>query len=366
MLVFNDPVLSRRRQSPADFVILGQPMLLGYTEVLYLGQRIAGTEKRRALPSFAGVLNLAEPSSYAWPTLAEQTIGRNFQVQVTAEGRHVFDWNVIQPPLLNFMFVHNDQSAGGWLSDQRRSTVQAALALRGCNAANHEAMAEALQQMTPGFCRVLIQPLPGWQRFDDQVKNHEMQHVADHKALAECIFGPLDAWQIAAKNKRVLFRGPERGTLKNKVNLANYATTANRIVRYWVQCCDDSGEMFHASRDGAPPILRFVRIFHHDGDYVVHFTVEAQTLIGDRDMDSGAHQNFFNLKPIGGSSPINGNDPHLAANNARPNRRIDLFDVHNLANDSVVEISELNPEESDSEEESVFGAAFQKVHDSEY
>ena len=49
---------------------------------------------------------------------------------------------------------------------------------------------------------IYVEPKPNWDQFCLHVRNHEYQHVADHKWLAQQIIGPLDAWQTYTRTER--------------------------------------------------------------------------------------------------------------------------------------------------------------------
>jgi hypothetical protein len=168
-----------------------------------------------------------------------------------------------------------------------------------------------------------------------------MQHARDHRALAKALFVPLDRWLKMAKDKAIRFVGDNEGYIKGQVgNAGNYTTGGLRLVRYWIKCCEETGDLFHATQLGGAPSLQYVGT-SYGGGYVtatVMLHVSAARLM--RAMPDGPHGTFFNLRPL--DHEIDGNEEKLRADGgAEPgdNDRVIISDnMPNLGHGAAVQV----------------------------
>lgn len=333
MLDFAQPILVRRAVNPAEMVASGESMLLGYTTAAYEGSNVIAS----APPSVHSLIGgAAEPRDFVKSTLAvvENQDG-TFTGSVTDEGAHHFTWTIELPPL-------TQPDLGGvaaWTSSYKpaKALMKQIYSPRYVIGNTLRPQWQILNPRTVD-ARIVIRPQPAAASFDDHIRFHELQHVMDHRALATAIFGPLDTWLTTAKTKAILFHSESRFTIGAHVRMAGgYATGDLRILRYWIQACGQSGDLFHATANGAAPVLRWASTSYTNSGTKADVILELSASHLMAAPPVGAHAHFTKLRPL--NHPIDGNEQAIGTSaNAQPARVIQTDNLGARANGYQVEL----------------------------
>jgi hypothetical protein len=124
---------------------------------------------------------------------------------------------------------------------------------------------------------------PDGQSFMSHIEFHEYQHIADHRWLAQQIIGRWDSFLSdlhqggnAGTRKMVVSTRPQ-GTL-GLANGFTYSIGVPRIMMYWARVAAYSGDLYHDTDQGAPPVLRVEQVA---GDDVI-VVLRAKQMLTER------------------------------------------------------------------------------------
>ncbi|WP_126286443.1 hypothetical protein [Burkholderia stagnalis] len=333
-LIFHDPVVVNTNSSPADQFVesAGAGFDLGYTEPSYMGtvalQRRTrfGAAPPRTIPLHDVAIT---PSSGP---------GGGYRASVGAVHDHDFSWRIELPPKPGDQYIVNSNVRLGWKS--KAYPIDRVLTLcREFKRQFPDRFAAALPdatQYTSGI--VYLLPAPSVKSLFDHIENHEYQHAADHRWLAEQIFGPIDRWAQVARQKNLVFESDSRTELLAAVQFpGNYASSGIRVYEYWQKCIAASGDLYHHTAAGAAPNVTLIRYHGSNNDpriLVVAFEISAAQPIGDTSLHSPPHHAFA---LSGAGRALDGNEPPLQYG-AVVDRTIHTPDVVSAADHAVFAI----------------------------
>ncbi|MXN78049.1 hypothetical protein GR157_25290 [Burkholderia sp. 4701] len=307
-LIFHDPVVVNTDSSPADQFVerAGAGFDLGYTEPSYMGTVALQRRTRFGAPP--------PPTIPLHDVAVTPSGGPNggFRASVGAVHNHDFSWRIELPPKPGDQYIVNSNARAGWKSKaypiDRVVTLCREFKRRFPDRFN-DALPDATQY---GSGIVYLLPAPSVKSFFEHIENHEYQHVADHRWLAEQIFGPIDRWAQVARQKDLVFESGSRADLLTTVRSAgNYASSGIRIYEYWQKCIAASGDLYHHTAAGAAPNVTLMRYHGSNNDpriLVVVFEISAAQPIGDTGLYSPPHHAFA---LSGAGRELNGNEPPL-------------------------------------------------------
>jgi hypothetical protein len=314
-------------------VATGQSMLLGYTDAFYNGASVVRSER----PVHAAVGHADAPHNYSQAAfnVAGPAGNGDYTVTVTNEGVHDFTWTIELPPWPPVLGL----GIRGWLSGLK-SPRQILNSLHSARYTIDNTLRPDYQLIAPktAEARILIVPQPNAETFDNHIAAHETQHVRDHRALADAIFGPIDTWLYTVRTKQLQYVGSEVAGIKSHLNLAGkYSLSQHRILRYWITCCGQSGDLYHATRLGTAPKLRWIGTTYNDAKtratVLLHLAAE-QLMPG---FPAGPHGTFFNLHPL--NRELDGQEDALRADGGAAAARVIKADnVPTLANGAAVNL----------------------------
>jgi len=338
-LVFREPVIRYTAVNPADQFASGTGpgdggFELGYTEPSYNGQPALS----RRCPYGTDV-----PSNVVWHKV---DVSRNhegrFDARVVAVPNHLFSWYVDLPPRPTEGFVVDRSLWRGWVSKKYPINTVMVAYRRFRERYPRDCAAEVPVgvRMVHGVVYFLCRPSVA--AFMSHIENHEYQHVADHRWLAEKIFGPVDSWAQEAQRKRLVFESGDAVALVKWVRLPSaYAVSDNRVYQYWQKAIGQSGDLYHLTAVGASPVLRLIRVQPSSNDPLTMnfvFEISPPGRIGDVGLYSPPHR-VFALVPVGKS--LSGNEPKLSYSNDRQeDRTVHRPDVFNAAANSTIPLGD--------------------------
>lgn len=123
---------------------------------------------------------------------------------------------------------------------------------------------------------VQLKPEPDPETFMNHIKNHEYQHAADHKWLAERIIGWWDAWLTELMQRQITVVA--RNGVEGLGSGFSYSIGVPRIIMYWCRMANYSGDLYHDTRAGEYPVLNVESV---EDEHVV-FTIRPDQIIYEK------------------------------------------------------------------------------------
>jgi hypothetical protein len=288
MLIFADPKVVNTGSDPAEQFVAsgGAGFDLGFTEPMYNGVT--------ALKMGGGFSS--PPSRIQWHDTTENENPKGtFLTQVPSVPNHYFSWRVELPPRPTAPYILDGTIRLGWKSNPR--PVAEAIAVCSRFKEKYPLLFPGALPQAASYTQGVIYflPAPDVSKFFDHITNHEFQHVADHRWIAEQIFGPIDRWARTALSKRLVFRSHNKFDLRNTCMFANYTISPIRVFDYWQASIKKSGDFFHDTALGSHPILQFRRCCASSNDartLLVIFEITPITPMPRITLYSPPHQAF--------------------------------------------------------------------------
>jgi hypothetical protein len=248
-LQFTPPQFVYRPGNPADDFVRGNRMLvLGVTYPRYNDEII---DKSRGI---------VRPHPQTAPRAEQQ----DHQVLSLGQATHRFSWQISLPP---------NPVQTPWISQvvdwtQVNTIIQAI----------HPDRPRILEAPFPRV-RLELLPSPDALSVARHIENHERQHAADHRWLAERIFGPWDTW-LASKQLNPY-------TVKSLDSLAwvtaggAYGLEPDIFLNYYREAVNESGRLFHHTDLGAGPVIAYEGVYiNARREPIAQFTISFRRFMG--------------------------------------------------------------------------------------
>lgn len=284
MLIAYEPRIVYRRKGIAEDIRDGglDGLIFGYTRP-YLNDELALSSGNAMGGSANAGSTLKSPTFKSKPGPNKETL-----LKIEALALNRLEWTIDLPPKPMPM-THQalTGSIGVGNHDVWTAKITKAAALDLCqkiagspNAVNADKNwkqgFEAASKLTEW--RLCVEALPTGIDFMNHTLWHEMQHVADHRWLADNIIVPLQVWHGALYGNNISFATDRPADAmaelccgrKRKAG-EKYALSAERVTAYWEQWLDKSGKHFHKTAAGAYPVVGLRGVYPQTGTLHLSF-----------------------------------------------------------------------------------------------
>lgn len=249
-------ILRAPAQNPAEIFAQSGAVEMGFTEPRYNGKAITAVGNADALTPTVAV-NRANIIVGGVTYLSS--------AQVTALPNHQISWPMNLPPNpVNGMWTALNKVSGLVITERLNAIVTSRRRAGANIKANLDPQQNPRLISARTQYRFHFKLEPDAATFMHHVEYHELQHAADHKWLAERVIGWWDVWLGELLQNQITVVSSSPSGLDTLAKGFDYSTVGQKIILYWCRVADYSGDLYHDTDEGAPPVLNIEQVTGED------------------------------------------------------------------------------------------------------